>query len=140
MDAALPSLAASVAHRKGPDWRGFTTERKRGMTQQTNIKAPWSLRFYRDGTEDLAVICDADGDDLASSREFWLPEDDDPMPPTLAAMQVMVTAPKLLQALDYLLTQTVDMDLKYGITLSESEEDARAKALSAIAEATGRSA
>jgi len=26
MDAALPSLAASVAHRKGPDWRGFTTE------------------------------------------------------------------------------------------------------------------
>ena len=31
--------------------------------------------------------------------------------------------------LDYLLEQTVDMDLKYGIALSEGEQDARAKAL-----------
>jgi hypothetical protein len=110
------------------------------MTQPTNIKAPWSLHFDRNGTEDIAVICDADGDDLARSRDFWLPEGDDPVPTTLAAMRVMVVAPKLLEALDYLLTQTVDMDLKYGVTLSEGEEDARAKALSAIAEATGRAA
>ena len=61
-------------------------------------------------------------------------------PPALAAMKVMAAAPKLLEALDYLLAQTVDMDLKYGITLSEGEEDARAKALSAIADATGRAA
>ena len=110
------------------------------MTQQTNIKTPWSLHFDRDGTEDIAIICDADGDDLARSGHFWLPEGDDPAPPTLAAMKVMAAAPKLLEALDYLLAQTVDMDLKYGITLSEGEEDARAMALSAIAEATWRAA
>jgi len=40
-------------------------------------------------------------------------------------------------ALDYLLEQTVDQDLKYGIGLSEGEEDARAKALAAIAKARG---
>jgi len=57
-----------------------------------------------------------------------------------AHLRVMHTRPKLLEALDYLLTQTVDMDLKYGITLSEGEQDARAKALAAIAEATGRAA
>jgi hypothetical protein len=44
-------------------------------------------------------------------------------------------APELLDALNYLLEQTVDMDLKYGISLSEGEEDARAKALAAIAKA-----
>lgn len=110
------------------------------MTQRTDLNAPWSLHFDRDGTEDIATICDAGGDDLARSRDFWLPEAGEPVPPTLAAMRVMTTAPKLLEALDYLLMQTVDMDLKYGITLSEGEEDARAKALSAIAEATGRAA
>ncbi len=46
-------------------------------------------------------------------------------------------APALLEALDYLLAQTVDMDLKHGIGLSEGEEDARAKALAAIAKAKG---
>jgi hypothetical protein len=44
---------------------------------------------------------------------------------------------ELLEALDYLLAQTVDMDLKYGIGLSEGEEDARAKALAVIAQAKG---
>ena len=105
---------------------------------QCTIDAPWSLHFDRDGTEDIAIICDADGDELARSRDFWLPEGDDPAPPTLAAMQMMATAPKLLEALDYLLAQTVDMDLEHGIALSEGEQDARANALSAIAEATGR--
>lgn len=46
----------------------------------------------------------------------------------------------LVEALDYLLEQTVDMDLKYGIALSEGQEDARAKALAAIARATGEDA
>jgi len=40
---------------------------------------------------------------------------------------------ELIEALDYLLQQTIDMDLKYGITLSEGEAEARAKALAAIA-------
>jgi hypothetical protein len=42
---------------------------------------------------------------------------------------------ELLEALDYLLAQTVDEDLKYGIGLTEGEEDARAKAQAAIAKA-----
>jgi hypothetical protein len=48
-------------------------------------------------------------------------------------------AHELLSSLDYLLEQTVDMDLKYGIGLTEGEEDARAKALAVIAK-TPRSA
>ena len=43
----------------------------------------------------------------------------------------------LLHALDYLLEQTVDMDLKHGVTLTEGEEDARHTALAAIAHAHG---
>ena len=57
-----------------------------------------------------------------------------------ARLRVMHAGQKLLEALDYLLAQTVNMGLKYGITLSEGEEDARTKALSALAEATGRTA
>jgi len=106
------------------------------MTRYIDCKAPWILHFDRDGTEDIAIICDADGDDLATSRHFWLPESDAPIPPTLAAMRLMATAPKLLEALHCLLAETVDTDLKYGITLSEGEAEARRQALSAIAEAT----
>ena len=51
--------------------------------------------------------------------------------------RLIASAPELLQALDYLLEQMVDMDLKYGIALSEGEEDARAQALAAIAKANG---
>jgi hypothetical protein len=53
-----------------------------------------------------------------------------------ANRRLIAAAPELLVALDYLLEQTVDMDLKYGIGLSEGEQDARAKALTAIAKAT----
>jgi hypothetical protein len=50
-----------------------------------------------------------------------------------ANARLFAAAPKLLEALDYLLAQTVDQDLACGIELSEGEEDARAKALAAIA-------
>ncbi len=106
------------------------------MTRHTDFKEPWTLHFDRDGTEDIAIISDADGNDLATSRHFWLPKSDALIPPTLAAMQLMAAAPKLLEALHYLLAETVDMDLKYGITLSEGEGEARRLAMSAIAEAT----
>lgn len=53
-----------------------------------------------------------------------------------ANRRLIAAAPELLEALDYLLEQTVDMDSKYGIGLSEGEEDARAKALAAIEKAT----
>lgn len=38
------------------------------------------------------------------------------------------------EALDCLVQQTVDQDLKYGIELSEGEADAREKALAVLAE------
>jgi len=110
------------------------------MTQPNDLDTPWSLHFDRDGTEDIAIICDADGEDLVLSRHFWLPERDDPVPQTLAAMRLMTAAPKLLKALGYLLGQTVDEDLKHGIILSEGEQEARAMALAVIAEATGAAA
>ncbi len=47
------------------------------------------------------------------------------------------THENLLDALEYLLTQTVDMDLNQGITLTEGEQEARDRALSVIAEARG---
>jgi len=40
---------------------------------------------------------------------------------------------ELMEALDYLLQQTVDQDLKHGITLTEGEEDSRQQALAVIA-------
>lgn len=54
-----------------------------------------------------------------------------------ADAQLIAAAPELLAALDYLLEQTVDMDLKYGIELSEGEADAMAQALAAMAKAVG---
>ena len=60
------------------------------------LNAPWSLCFDRDGTEDLAVIYDADGEYLLRSRHFWLPEQGDPVPATLAAMRLVQAAPELL--------------------------------------------
>jgi hypothetical protein len=59
---------------------------------------PWSLGFERDGTEDVAVISDGGGDELVRSRPFWLPEGNDPLPPTLAVMRLIAAAPALLAA------------------------------------------
>lgn len=55
----------------------------------------------------------------------------------IANARLIAAAPELLNALDYLLEQTVDMDLKYGIGLTEGETEARTQALAAIAKATG---
>lgn len=72
------------------------SERKQ---QQNDLCTPWTLHFEGDGTEDYAVIRDADGEDLAASRLFWQPEGDDPIPQTLAALLAMKAAPELLAAL-----------------------------------------
>ncbi len=45
-----------------------------------------------------------------------------------SAPQLQADNAKLRQALDYLLEQTVDMDLKHGISLTEGEADARQQA------------
>lgn len=57
-----------------------------------------------------------------------------------ANARLIAAAPDLLEALDYLLAQTVDQDLEYGIALTEGELEAREKALAAIANATGSAA
>jgi hypothetical protein len=72
------------------------------MTQQTELNAPWTLHFDGDGTEDVAIICDSKGHDLARSRHFWRPEGDDMTPPTLAGMRVMAVAPKLLELAEFI--------------------------------------
>jgi hypothetical protein len=71
--------------------------------RQNKLLAPWSLHFDRDGTEDVAIILDADGDELAHSRHFWLPEADDETPGTLTAMRAMAAAPEMLAALKHAL-------------------------------------
>lgn len=43
---------------------------------------------------------------------------------------------EVLEALSYLKEQTVDMDIEYGIELTEGEEEARQKAIAALAAAT----
>jgi hypothetical protein len=63
------------------------------------LNAPWSIRFERDGTEDVAVICDADGVELVRSRHFWLAAPDDQEPATLASMRLIQAAPALLEGL-----------------------------------------
>ena len=75
------------------------SDRPRPGTIEDEVGAPWSLHFDRDGTEDVAVICDSSGDDLLCSRYFWRPEADEPVPATLAAMWLVNAAPNLLTAL-----------------------------------------
>jgi hypothetical protein len=77
--------------------------------------------------ETFSALVDRDGDDqFEHSRVIDFPEG-----------RLRHAATKLADALDYLLAQTVDMDLAHGIGLTEGEEDARAQALAALAEARG---
>lgn len=101
------------------------------MTQQNPLNAPWSLHFDRDGTEDVAAILDADGEELVRSRHFWRPEGNDPTPPTLAAMRAMHAAPKLLLALQNILEEAEG--ISYHAPLWKDFWD---EAKAAIAEAT----
>ncbi|WP_422927475.1 hypothetical protein [Singulisphaera sp. PoT] len=70
------------------------------MKTREKFNTPWNMRIERDGTEDVAVILDAGGDELLRSRPFWMPGGDEPVPPTLAAMRLILAAPKLLAALE----------------------------------------
>ena len=64
--------------------------------QLTALDTPWALRFDGDGTEDIAIIQDMEGEDFVASRSFWVPGKGEPVPVTLAAMRVMQASPKLL--------------------------------------------
>ncbi len=98
------------------------------------LNTPWSLHFDRDGTEDIAIIRDAHGDDLVTSRHFWLPEGTDPVPPTLAAMQVMAAAVRTTTT--YLVTAWCDRPFFARCEVdAESPHEALAKARQAVADA-----
>lgn len=88
-------------------------------------------------TDDAEYVEDCNGENLAALVDL---AGDDDFTQSVAIdfepeRQRKATS-ELLDALNYLLEQTVEMDLKYGIGLSEGEEEARAKALAAIANAT----
>ena len=105
------------------------------MTDLSDLTTPWSLHFDRDGTEDVAIVCDAELNDLARSRHFWLPEEHDPIPKTLIAIRMMTAAPDLFEALEFLLEQTVNVNLEHAVPLSRGEQVARLRALKAIKKA-----
>jgi hypothetical protein len=99
------------------------------------FRLPWFLRFDRDGTDDIADICQSRGNCiLATSRAFWRPENEgDKVPGTMAAMRLMVIAPKLLQALHILVAQTAVANENGN--RAEGLRKARTAALRVIAEA-----
>ncbi|OWK34903.1 hypothetical protein [Fimbriiglobus ruber] len=95
----------------------------------------YTYRQESDGTDETFDIHGLDGE-LMASVHFW---DEAEFAEATARLIVhrLNLHEKLTDALSYLLEQTVDQDQKYGITLSEGEEDAGAKARAVIAEATG---
>lgn len=103
--------------------------------QHNKLNAPWSLHFDRNGTDDVAIICDCNGDDLAQSRDFWLPTGDDPEPGTLIAMRLMKVAPEMFDALKQLLSHVNDLDRN---TMSKRFRAAYRNAISVAAQADGR--
>jgi hypothetical protein len=88
-------------------------------------------------TDEAEIIEDCDGENLAALVDL---AGDDEFTRSVAIdfepERQRKAVPELLDALNYLLEQTVEMDLKYGIGLSEGEEDARARALAVIEKVT----
>jgi hypothetical protein len=68
-----------------------------------DLATPWYLDYDFDGTNETAVIFDQNAKHIATSRPFRFPKGGEPVPPTLAAMRLMATAPKLLEALQAVL-------------------------------------
>jgi hypothetical protein len=105
-------------------------------SQQPDLSTPWSLHFDRDGTEDIAIIVDADGHDLATSRPFWLPEPGDEIPPTLVAMTLMSMSRELFEALDELLAAVEEIPI---LMIPEKLHNARSVAHQVLTKAIWKS-
>ena len=128
-DSFKPSIAEASPFEQ-PGSQRTATKRRR-----PRLNAPWSLHFHTEGTEDVAVICDSNGHDLATSRYFWMPYDNENIPPTLAGMWAMASAPELLQSL----RETLAYSLSFGQPQSGSKAAKQiAKARAVIAKATGK--
>lgn len=107
---------------------GITADTPEGAVASACDAASEAASHWEDCEgETFSALVDLDGDaEFEHSRVIDFPEG-----------RLRQAAPKLADALDYLLGQTVDMDLEHGIGLSEGEADAREQALAALAEARG---
>lgn len=93
-----------------------------------------ALRFYDDRLRPLVDPETGTTEDEVTRLEFALEmASQDKHRYRAEAERVAAQRDSLRESLDYLLQQTVDQDLKYGVTLSEGEEDARNRALVVIA-------
>ena len=97
----------------------------------------WTL-YGHIGGEGVTAIGDFDSRDAAESTFYRITgQQFTASYEANAHLQLMYAAEELAVALDFLLEQTVDMDLKHGIALTEGEEDAQNRALDALNRARG---
>jgi hypothetical protein len=126
-DALAPAAAIDSAIQR--------RELGRTDTPSTEAEPPYWYVRGKDGCDETWDIYGPDSKHLVSIP-FW-----DDVAGTEAKARLIVNSlnmhEQLVKALDYLLEQTVDMDLKYGIGLSEGEADAKRNALETIAKARG---
>lgn len=99
----------------------------------THTQGPWAL----DGdinAMNLDVVSGEGRIAMMDCDNFELPDAE-----VVANARLMRAAPDLLEALEYLLAQTIVMDEKYSIALSEGEQEAALLARAAISKARGES-
>lgn len=107
---------------------------EKSAPSSAHTPGPWRADWIGD---DHGWILDSQGNYLAEiitedECGFVVPADQQK-----ANARLLVAAPLLAEALEYLLQQTVDMDLAYGIELTEGEAEAREKAIAAMTAAFG---
>jgi hypothetical protein len=107
---------------------GITADTPEGAaTSACNAASETATRWEDCEGETFTALVDLDGDEeFEHSRVIDFPEG-----------QLRSAAPKLADALDCLLRETVDKDLEHGVGLTEGQTAAREQALAALAEARG---
>lgn len=110
-----------------------------GPKKARHMPGPWRHQFYEGSRVERNHLVPVDKWDILAPDGTAILSAHGGSHRHLQNARLIAAAPCLLEALDYLLEQTVDMDLKYGITPSEGEDDARRRALEAIAKARGES-
>jgi hypothetical protein len=102
-------------------------------TRPAHTPGPWHVEPATAGR--FLVQLD-DGSTIATVGEGWHEGGSDEQ--LDANARLIAAAPDLLEALDYLLEQTLDMDLAVGNELDEKQSEARQMALAAMAKADGQ--
>lgn len=98
----------------------------------THTPGPWAFTADMYGLHNMRVFgaADARGNGIANCGYDERGECE-------ANARLIAAAPELLAALQYLMSQTIEMDEKYGVALSEGEHEAALLARAAIAKAKG---